>query len=147
MEKRNLDLCFKCDDWCEYEARATEEEVRVKDTYVRIVRHKAFCVRCGSEMDVRELFDKDLATAFEAYKEAKGMVTAKELISYRKTMGYSATKLSRILKLGDKTITRLENGAIQSESVDMLLKYAMGRAKPLTRVGSQKAKSGSLLAA
>jgi transcriptional regulator with XRE-family HTH domain len=84
---------------------------------------------------------------FEEYKRIKGMVTSKELVAFRKANGLTATGFSRALGLGDKTITRLESGDIQSESVDMLLKYAMGRAKPLTRANSQKAKSGSLLAA
>lgn len=131
MERKELDLCFNCDDWCEYVVRTSEEEVRVRDTYVRIVRHRAFCGRCGSEMDVRTLFDQDQIAAFDAYKDAKGLVTAQELIAFRKAIGYSAVKLSRALGLGDKTITRLENGDIQSASVDMLLKFAMGKVKPL----------------
>ena len=149
MRIRNQEkpYCVYCDDFRAYEVKSSKEKIQVKELVLECERHRAFCSVCGKPMYVKSISMADHAAEFEEYKRIKGLVTSKELVEFRKSIGLSSAKLSKALGLGDKTITRLENGDIQSESVDMLLKYAMGRAKPLKRADSQKAKSGSLLAA
>ena len=125
MKRKAIDYCVFCDDFHEYAVKETVEKVPVGDIFVTITRHRAYCAHCGKEMDVKYLSNMDHKAAFEAYKKAKDLVTAAEIVAFRKKHGLTAAEYAKILRLGEKTITRLENGDIQSESVDLLLKLSM----------------------
>ena len=125
MKKEKLGYCIFCGGLHEYEVRTAEERVAVLDSHVTITGHRAYCKDCGGEIDVASLFVADQKAAFEEYKRMKGFVTAKEIVAFRKKHGLTAAQYAKILHLGEKTITRLENGGIQSESVDLLLRLSM----------------------
>lgn len=125
MKRKAIDYCIFCDDFHEYVVKETVEKVPVGDIYVTITRHRAYCAHCGKEMDVKSLSSIDHMAAFEAYKRAKGLVTAEEIVALRKKHGLTASGLAKALGMGEKSITRFENGDIQSKSVNLLLRLAM----------------------
>ena len=120
-----MDICPFCATYCEYNVKENVETVEVGDIQVTVLQHVVTCAHCGEEIDVPKYSIADQRAAFEAYKEAKGLVNAKQLKDYRREHHLTAVEMARLLHLGDKTITRFETGAIQSESVDLLLKLAM----------------------
>ena len=122
MKNKDLVYCPFCNSYEECEVSSVAYEATVRGVRFACVKHVALCKHCHEEVFVQHLADEDLATAYEQYKRETGLLTAEEIRSFRKAKGLSAAKLSAILGLGEKTITRFENGDIQSRSVDTALR-------------------------
>ena len=69
-------------------------------------------------MIVDEVQHKNEMILFEAYKKESGLMTAEELKALRSKYGLSAVAFAKVLGLGEKNVTRYENGAVQSDSIN-----------------------------
>lgn len=83
-----------------------------------------YCSHCNEEV-----FDKDTEIRndillFDSYKKKQNLLTSKEIISIREKYNLSQATFSKIMGFGLKTITRYENGAIQDNTHDNLLRLA-----------------------
>ena len=125
MEKnRKIDYCFDCDKDVEYIVKEISGTFRVKDKRIKATIYEAHCSVCGARMIVDEVQHKNEMILFEAYKKESGLITAEELKAIRSRYGLSATAFAKILGLGEKNVTRYENGAVQSESVNRFFEMA-----------------------
>ncbi len=125
MEKQMLrSYCFECDKDVEYVVTKISGTFRVKDKNIKATIYEAHCATCGARMIVDEVERKNGHILFEAYKKEKGLMTAEQIKALREKYRLSAVAFAKILGLGAKNVTRYENGAIQSDSIDRYLKMA-----------------------
>jgi putative zinc finger/helix-turn-helix YgiT family protein len=121
-DKKNCPICGNISIWEEITER-TNIEVRgetfnVKDHYYR-------CSECGEEFeDFIDPIDP-LDEAYRKYREKHGFLQPEEIKGLRKKYALTQIELSSLLGLGEVTISRWENGALQEESNDIYLRLAM----------------------
>ena len=125
MEKKRIAYCPFCASYEEFDVTHVDYQANVRGERFPCQKHVARCRKCGEEVFVQEIADQDLVLAFETYKKRVGLLTAEEIRRFRKSKGLSATRLAKILGLGEKTITRFETGDIQSKAVDTSIRLFM----------------------
>ena len=81
----------------------------------------SFCSECGEEVWNDELDENNLQKAYTIYRTNHGLLQPYEIYNIREKYGVSQTLFARILGLGDKTITRYENGSIQDKAQNNLI--------------------------
>lgn len=118
MEK----FCGNCEKMCEVVESKEVREYEIKKTKVSAEITILTCKNCGEEV-----FDKDVEIAndillFDDYKRKNSLLTANEIAKIREKYKISQATLSKILGFGIKTITRYENGTIQDNTHDNLLR-------------------------
>ncbi len=121
MEEKK-EFCPYCTKEVQYRTTTQNEDVNVKGTIVNVPVTLCYCSECGNEIEVEDIAVANQVAAFEAYKKAAGLLSGVEIRAMRERYGVSASCLSRLLGLGEKTITRYENGAIQDKSIDTSLR-------------------------
>lgn len=122
MKNQQTTYCPFCNSYEEYIINEVADVALVKGKKIPYQKHETRCAKCGKEIYVDDWIESDQLDIYESFKEEAGLLGADEIRCFRHKNHLSATKLSRLLGLGDKTITRIENGEIQSKSTDMLLR-------------------------
>ncbi len=117
-----IKFCGNCEKMCEVVKSKEVREYEIKKTKVSAEITILTCKNCGEEV-----FDKDVEIAndillFDDYKRKNSLLTANEIAKIREKYKISQATLSKILGFGIKTITRYENGTIQDNTHDNLLR-------------------------
>jgi len=115
-------FCGQCFKLVDYEVVEVEKEIHFKDADVKVKIKEAKCKDCGFELDVDEITRENDLIIYDAYKEKVGLLTSKQIKNIRLKYNLTQKKFGEILGLGEKTITRLENGDVQSKAIDNLIK-------------------------
>ena len=128
MDNKLFDICPNC---------AGEGTVQaVSTTEIRTVNKEAFevpvnyfaCQRCGESFQTMEM-DDSLALARDLYRDKHGMVRPTQLTAWRKSLGLSQVELAAVLGWGVATVSRYENGKLQSDAHDKAMRMAMRSAE------------------
>jgi putative zinc finger/helix-turn-helix YgiT family protein len=114
--------CGNCEAMHDVIEKKEVREYEIKKTKVSGEITILTCSSCGEEV-----FDKDIEinndiVLFDAYKKKHNLLTSKEIISIREKYHLSQATFSKVMGFGLKTITRYENGAIQDNTHDNLLR-------------------------
>ena len=117
-------FCLECLQDVEYEIVVEKTTTLVRDEQITIEERIPKCKCCGERVFVKEIDDENLSNAYDTYKKKKGLLTSMEIKSIREKHGLTQSQFARLLKLGEKSITRYENGAIQDGSIDTLIRMA-----------------------
>ena len=116
--------CPKCGDFRPYEVKEERETYPVKNEPVEIMAKVSYCKCCGEMLWNEELDDVNLKMAFDVYKNHHDLLTSEKVKRIREKYGLSQALFSKLLGLGEKTITRYENGSIQDVAHNSLLLLA-----------------------
>lgn len=114
--------CINCDGMVDYVVMESTKTFEVRNVQVEATVKEARCKQCGELLYVREIEIENDISIYDAYKKKVGLLTSKEIIAIRKKRGMSQRQLARFLNIGEKDITRYENGAIQTRSIDQFIK-------------------------
>ncbi|MDD4184419.1 MAG: type II toxin-antitoxin system MqsA family antitoxin [Candidatus Izemoplasmatales bacterium] len=114
--------CEKCGRVEEYQVKAINQTFDVRGIQVDASINVSVCNVCGSEVFNRELEIQNDILVFDGYKEKKGLLTSKQIKYLREMYGLSQSAFARLLGFGEKTITRYENGSIQDDAHDNILR-------------------------
>lgn len=113
--------CSSCDDTRETRIIQKLETYPVKGHDITVSANVRICADCQKEIWDSELDDDNLRRAYKKYREERNLLTPEQIKSIRSQYGVSQTTFARILGLGEKTITRYENGSIQDEAPNNLI--------------------------
>jgi putative zinc finger/helix-turn-helix YgiT family protein len=83
------------------------------------------CEACGEEFEDPEGSNDTMEEVYRAYRTKKKMVSPEEIRNFRKQHALTQDEFSRLLGMGVTTLNRYENGALQTEAHDRILKLAM----------------------
>ena len=118
-------LCPECGEITEWEETTKKEDFNIKGEIIQINATFLRCPRCNSEYeDLNFPFDPNVL-AYDEYRRRKGMVFPSQIVAYRKKYDLTQKELSVLLGFGDITLSRYENGALQDEAHDQLLKFVL----------------------
>ena len=124
-EKGRKDFCIEC-------RKETEFFLQKKDI-VKIIRDKeyrfgitvAICTRCGEEMSIPGLIDKNVQEIDEQYRAAEGLVSVDDIEKLMKIYRIGKAPLSLALGFGEVTIPRYLEGQIPSKEYSDVMRAAL----------------------
>jgi putative zinc finger/helix-turn-helix YgiT family protein len=112
--------CPKCKTPLEVEQKVVTVAFRGED--LRIDRKAYVCPSCGMEAGTVQSVGALQRAIADAYRRRKGLLTGDEIRSLRNARGMTQEQLAGALSVGVASIKRWETGAIQTESMDRLLR-------------------------
>jgi len=100
-------------------------DIEVKGETFKVQEHYYKCLKCGEEfINPYDSIDP-LDQAYREYRKRHGLLQPEEIRDFRTSYGLTQIELAALLGLGDVTISRYENGALQEPVYDNLLRFAM----------------------
>lgn len=135
-------ICPFCEKESEIEIITNTEEMEIRDLIIPVERAYYRCANCDEEF---EIFDENYDpydAAYREYRRRKGWLQPEDIKSFRESLGLTQQQLSDLLGIGIATLNRYENGALQSEVNNQLIKLCSET--PETLLTFAKAKPDAL---
>ena len=117
--------CPNCNSEVKGFVKEVLETYPVKGEDITITAHVRFCERCKKAIWDEELDSANLLSAFRKYREKHHLLQPDEIRIIRSKYGLSQVAFARVLGLGDKAITRYENGSIADTAQNNLIELMM----------------------
>lgn len=114
-------FCEQCDTKVNYYYDMEEVTMEVKDLEITLNVQVPKCIKCKSEVFAVKEDSTSQDLFFDEYKRTKGLVSKSDIELIRKNLKISQRDLSRLLGLGEITITRYELGSIPSKANSMMI--------------------------
>lgn len=115
-------FCGNCEEFHEFTVTKERREYKIKDTKVSGEITVLKCIHCKEEVyDKRNEIANDIIL-FDEYKRKHHLLVSTEIKQIREKYSLTQETFSKILGFGLKTITRYENGSIQDNAHDNLIK-------------------------
>lgn len=115
-------LCPHCRKEIEPRIEQRPEVFTIKGAPTEVESRIGICSDCGHTLFLEELEEGNFKRAYDAYRRKHEMLTVSEIRDIRETYGLSQRALAQLLGMGEVTVSRYENGAIQTRGHDHLLK-------------------------
>ncbi|MFX3645936.1 MAG: type II TA system antitoxin MqsA family protein [Paenibacillus sp.] len=115
-------FCPLCDHDTSYNLISGKYEIEVKDLIIVINGTKAFCkLHSNEELHHPEYDQENQDLAFNEYRNTKGLLQPIEIAAIRNSYNLTQKDFSKLLGFGEITITRYENGSIQTKAQNNLI--------------------------
>ncbi|MCK5827857.1 DUF4065 domain-containing protein [Candidatus Bipolaricaulota bacterium] len=98
------------------------EVFTIKGKRVEIQANVAVCTECGEDIFLTGLEEQNFKRAYDAYRRENDLLTAAEIVAIREQYGLSQRALAQLVGWGEVTVSRYENGAIQTRGHDHFLR-------------------------
>lgn len=116
--------CPNCDKEREVANHRVPEQMKVRGEKIKVEAEFLKCGTCGAEFENTRGHDA-LDLAYREYRRRHGLLQPEEVQNWRKGYGLTQRELSKLLGWGGATLSRYENGALQSEAHEKMLRLAM----------------------
>jgi putative zinc finger/helix-turn-helix YgiT family protein len=117
-------ICPKCGRGGSISRFARRETVDVRGLEFEVEKILRHCEACGAEFENTK--DPDWRTAgYEKYREAKGMLSPERIKAWRRAYDLKQAEVTALLRWGEVTLGRYENGSLQTEAHDKQLAELM----------------------
>ena len=117
------DFCPNCEEYTDVKLGVEKEIYNVRGEPIEIEAEVAICQKCGEKIFDEERDSRNLEKAYSLYREVRNLLSPDEIRTIREKYGLSQRALSRLLGLGEVTIHRYENGAIQDNVHNNFLRF------------------------
>ena len=117
-------ICQNCERETELGRACTMEVVEVRGEPIEVEVEFFKCTECGAEFENTRGPDS-LALAYREYRHRHDMLQPEQIRGWRKQYGLTQKELGRLLGWGGVTLSRYENGALQVEAHEKILRLAM----------------------
>lgn len=117
-------ICPNCEKETKIETLKRQETISVRgeDIHVEGMYHR--CEACGSEFENTRGSDV-LDAAYRKYRDHHKMLQPEAIRDWRKSLGLTQKELSVLLGWGGATLSRYENGALQDEAHEKIMRLVM----------------------
>ncbi|GMT39898.1 MAG: hypothetical protein IEMM0001_0633 [bacterium] len=117
-------ICPNCEKETNLTLKREKEVVDVRGEPIDVESEFYVCDECGEEFENTRDVDS-LEVAYQVYRNRHHMLQPSEIKEWRKNYGLTQKELSQILGWGGATLSRYENGALQDEAHEKILRLAM----------------------
>lgn len=118
-------ICPNCEKETELEIIRRSEEIKVRGDLLRVDVEYFKCTECGTEFRDPRAADDPLDKVYAEYRRVHGFLSPEKIREFRGQYGLTQQELSDLLGWGGATLSRYENGALQDEAHDTVLKLIM----------------------
>jgi putative zinc finger/helix-turn-helix YgiT family protein len=115
-------FCPNCEEYTKATSRIEKEAYNVRGEPIEVEAEVAICQKCGAKIFDEERDSRNLEKAYSHYREKHNLLPLNDIRRIREKYGLSQRALARLLGWGEITIHRYENGAIQDNAHDKLLR-------------------------
>lgn len=116
--------CPKCEADVESIVREVMETYPVKGEDITVKARVRFCAVCGEDIWDEKMDAQNLLDAYAEYRKKHGLLQPSEIREIREKYRLSQVAFARVLGLGDKSVTRYENGSIADMAQNNLIALA-----------------------
>jgi putative zinc finger/helix-turn-helix YgiT family protein len=118
-------LCTNCEKETEFERFMKKESFNVRGQPITANVEYLKCKECGDEVLSTSAHRDPFAAAYKEYRQKHSLLQPEEITNWRKSLHLTQGEFAKLLGLGIATLNRYENGALQNESHENLLRLAM----------------------
>jgi len=118
-------ICPNCEKVTKIEHIDRIETIAVRNEPIEVKAKYYRCHECGEEFENTRDEHDALELAYREYRRQHGMLQPEDIHSWRKAYDLTQRETSELLGWGGATLSRYENGALQSEAQDKVLRLAM----------------------
>jgi len=131
-------LCSNCGKKVDLELYTKEEIINVRKESIKVEIQYCKCSQCGDEVLDPSLNVDPFDLAYEEYRRRHGFLRSEEITSWRKANHLTQAELAKLIRIGIATLSRYENGSLQDESHEGLLRLIMKPANLLSLIASSE---------
>ncbi len=117
------DFCPNCEEYTKTMQGIENEVYNVRGEPIEIEADVNICQKCRATIFDEERDSRNLEIAYNLYRKKHNILLPDEIRGIRQKYGLSQRALSRLLRWGEITIHRYENGALQDNVHDDLLRF------------------------
>lgn len=117
-------ICPICEKETDVVLRRNKETFAIRGENVEVDAEYYQCTECNEEFENTRDYDA-LEAAYKEYRHLHGMLQPEEINQWRKQHGLTQKELAKLLGWGSVTLSRYENGALQDEAHEKILRLAM----------------------
>ena len=114
--------CPTCEDWRETKAETREETYTVRGSEIRVPVAAHVCVVCGEAIGSDDEDQAVLDAVHAAYRREEDLLTPERIKAIRQRYRLSQRSFANLLGMGEATINRYENGALQDPAHDTAIR-------------------------
>jgi putative zinc finger/helix-turn-helix YgiT family protein len=122
---KTLPFCPFCETEGKLVVQREKESISIRGEEFPVEVEYYRCEACGEQFENTKQEIDPLEEAYREYRRRKNMVTPEEMRDFRKNHGLTQEEFSRLLGMGVTTLNRYENGALQTEAHDRILRLVM----------------------
>lgn len=115
-------ICPNCEEMRKLELIKSIEEIVVRGEPINVEVEYLRCTVCGSKFNDPESDRDPLEDAYRIYRLQHGMLQPEKIKELREQYGLNQQELSAILGWGGATLSRYENGALQDDAHETILR-------------------------
>ena len=115
MGRKNELLCSKCRKRVSYKIFKRPVKVKIKDMELEYEEYYGICDNCKSELFVPGVTDQNEERIEELYRKRKNLITISEIKKILNKYNIEKRPLSKLLGMGELTITRYMDGQLPSK--------------------------------
>lgn len=121
MSKKVKGYCPKCDAERDLRHIRTREKVTVRGEKIGVDALYWRCLTCGEEFEGPKGTHDEVAEAYRLYRAKKGFMQPEDIKALREDYGLTQSELAQVLGFGAVTLSRYENGMLQTAAHDRML--------------------------
>jgi putative zinc finger/helix-turn-helix YgiT family protein len=119
------EFCPNCEKETEQVLLKHVELIEIKSEIIPVEVEYIQCNECNEEFLSPSSKSDPLRSAYDEYRRRKDMVTPQEIKFFREKFNLTQRELSDLVGFGGATLSRYENGALQDETHNNLLRLIM----------------------
>ncbi|MHB8789969.1 MAG: type II TA system antitoxin MqsA family protein [Desulfobulbaceae bacterium] len=119
-----IGICPNCEKEANISTVTKVETIVIRGEAIEVEAHYFQCAECGAEFENTRGPDA-LEEAYRQYRLRHEMLQPEDIRAWRNSYGITQKELSALLGWGGATLSRYENGALQDESHEKMLRMAM----------------------
>ena len=131
-------FCPHCEKEIDLKKVILNEDFNIRGENITLEVTYLECAKEGHLFTDPTSDDDPLDRAYREYRRRKNLLQPEEILDFRTHNGLSQRELNSILGWGGATLSRYENGALQSEAHDRLLRLAMKPSNLLDLIESNR---------
>ena len=125
VKEKKFDFCTSCRKETSYKIIKKTVQKVIKDKSYEFKIAVAVCDECGKEMDIPGLFDLNIKSIDEQYRQAEGLISIDDIQKIMDIYNIGKAPLSIALGFGEITITRYLSGQMPSKKYSDIIKKAL----------------------
>lgn len=115
-------FCPHCEVERDLDLISTSRDYEICGDSISILVEELKCEECGNAFDPPDLTYDPLDIAYREYRRKHQMLQPEEIKELRKSLGITQQEFANLLGWGGATLSRYENGALQDDAHDTMLR-------------------------
>ncbi len=117
-------ICLNCEKETNTEYIKTREKINIRGEEIELEVEYLKCMECGNEFRTPKSTADPLNQAYREYRQRHSMLQPEEVREHRERYGLTQQEMCKLLGWGLVTLSRYENGALQSDAHEKALRLS-----------------------